>query len=192
MLTLIAAGVTLAVLFAGAGAVLTAVGVTLAVLFDAAGAVLTAVRVTLAVLFAAAVAVLTAVGVTLAVLFAGAVLAALGAPAAWAGACTALGLDAAGVPFVAGEVTPSASFDAAVALLRTPSITVFVFWIICGFCAPARPAASTPTRIVIVRFIVSPYRFAGVPGLPAPAGSKSWLKYVVVTQVATTLSLGAY
>ena len=155
---------------------------------------LTAAGVTRAVLFAAAGGVLAAVGITLAVLFAGAgaVLAALGAPAAWAGACTALGLDAAGVPFVAGDVTPSASFDAAVAWLRTPSITAFVFWIICGFCAPARPAASTPTRIVIVRFIVSPYRFAGVPGLPAPAGSKSWLKYVVVTQVATTLSLGAY
>ena len=37
------------------------------------------------------------------------------------------------------------------------------------------------------------YFFTGGPGLLAgPAGSRSWLKYVVVRQVATTLSPGAY
>src|SRR5271165_5746199 len=64
-----------------------------------------------------------------------------------------------------------------------------------GLCAPAKPAAMAQTRIVTIGFILilSPYFFTGAAVLLAgPAGSRSWLKYVVVRQVATTLSLGAY
>ena len=70
-----------------------------------------------------------------------------------------------------------------------------VFWIMLGLCAEARPAAITQTRVVTIGFIfiLSPYFFTGGPGLLAgAAGSRSWLKYVVVRQVATTLSPGAY
>src|SRR5450755_2941364 len=75
--------------------------------------------------------------------------------------------------------TPSAWFEAAVALLLTPCIVARVFWIMLGLWAEARPAASTHPRIVvaivIAGFIVSPYFLAGgVPGLLAgPAGSRS-------------------
>jgi len=141
-------------------------------------------------------------GLTTAVLLAanGVVVAGLAAATALVRAGTALAFAVAGaLAGSAGAVIPKAAFDAAVAWLRTPSIFAFVFWIICGFCAEATPAASMQTRIVIARFIVSPYRFTGVtgdfpgiPGVPATAGCKSWLKYVVVTQVATTLSFGAY
>jgi len=92
---------------------------------------------------------------------------------------------------------PRASFEAAVALLLTVFMVLRVFWIMLGLWAEAKPAASMQPRIVVVvvnaGFIMSPYFFTGGPGLLAgPAGSRSWLKYVVVRQVATTLSPGAY
>ena len=81
-------------------------------------------------------------------------------------------------------------------LLLTAFIVLRVFWIMLGLWAQAEPAASTQTRIFCVGFIFIaslPYFFPGVPGLPAGvAGSRSWLKYVVVKHVATTLSLDAY
>ena len=81
------------------------------------------------------------------------------------------------------------------ALPLTVFMVLRVFWIMLGLWAEAKPAASTQTKIVVVNagFIMSPYFFTGGPGLLAgPAGSRSWLKYVVVRQVATTLSPGAY
>ena len=83
------------------------------------------------------------------------------------------------------------------ALLFTPFMVLRVFWIMLGLWAEAKPAASMQPRIIVVvvnaGFIMSPYFFTGGPGLLAgPAGSRSWLKYVVVRQVATTLSPGAY
>lgn len=90
---------------------------------------------------------------------------------------------------------PRASFDAAVLLLLTAFIVFRVFWMMLGLCAKAEPATSTQIRIFTVGFVFIPssYFFTGVPALPAgDAGSRSWLKYVVVWQVATTLSLCAY
>jgi hypothetical protein len=81
--------------------------------------------------------------------------------------------------------------------LLTALIVLRVFCTMPGLWAKATLAASAETRIAVVAviagFIVSPYFFAGAAGvLAGPAGSRSWLKYVVVMQVATTLSPGAY
>ena len=95
--------------------------------------------------------------------------------------------------FAGADLIPSASLEAAVLFCCTVFNMARVFWMIWGFCAQAIPAASVQTRMTVVRFIVSPYRFAGCPGLAAaPDGSRSWLKYVVAKHVATTLSLAAY
>src|SRR4030081_378774 len=68
---------------------------------------------------------------------------------------------------------PRASFEAAVALLLTVFMVLRVFWIMLGFWAEARPAASTQLRIVVVvvnaGFIMSLlllHRWSGLAGRP--------------------------
>ncbi len=85
------------------------------------------------------------------------------------------------------------------ALLLTVFMVLRVFWIMLGLWAEARPAASTVCNRELSSLSLTlasscpSYFFTGGPGLLAgPAGSRSWLKYVVVRQVATTLSPGAY
>ena len=60
-----------------------------------------------------------------------------------------------------------------VAFFWTVFNVVRVFCTTWGFCAQARQLASVQTRMTF--FIVSPYRFAGCPGLPEapPFGSRS-------------------